>query len=123
MQASPSGRLLTDLVEHEVAALVNESTVAVLKREKKGFERQLQLVPEQYRVLCTDVAVKIDEEVAVPILVVRTKELLESVGRLPCIVVRDLGRDVVRDVGLALFGRQPQLADGLTRPSKLMDVD
>jgi hypothetical protein len=47
MQASPSGRLLTDLVEHEVAALVNESTVAVLRREKKGFERQLQLVPEQ----------------------------------------------------------------------------
>ena len=47
------------------------------------------------------VAVEVDEEVAVPVLVVRAKELLEGLGRLPGIVVRNLGRDVVRDVGLA----------------------
>lgn len=35
-------------------------------------------------------------------LVVRAEELLESLSRLPCVVVRDLGRDVVADVGLAL---------------------
>ena len=31
----------------------------------------------------------------------RTEELLEGGGGLPCVVVRDLGRHVVADVGLA----------------------
>jgi hypothetical protein len=60
--------------------------------------------------LVTHVAVKVDEEVAVPPLVVRAEEFLEGLSGLPGVVVRDLGRDVVGDVGLALFGRQAQLS-------------
>jgi hypothetical protein len=39
--------------------------------------------------------VQIDKEVSISVLVVRTEELLDGIGRFPSIVVRDLGGDVV----------------------------
>ena len=45
-------------------------------------------------------SVQRDEEVSLSVLVVLSEEHFERLGRLPRVVVRDLGRHVVRHVGL-----------------------
>ena len=43
---------------------------------------------------------KRDEDILIAVLVMLSELDLERLGRFPCIVVRDLGGDVVRDVRL-----------------------
>ena len=61
------------------------------------------------------VAVEVEHERRVPVLVVLAKEFLESSGRLPSVVMRDFGGNVVSDVGLGLQRKGSGSARGRIR--------
>jgi hypothetical protein len=92
--------------------VVDKSAVAVLRRQRKHQRTDAAHKGSGGRAY---VAVKVEHERRVPVLVVLAKEFLESSGRLPSVVMRDFGGDVVSDVGLGLQRKGSGSARGRVR--------